>query len=580
VFYKWGKSMIGMKSRQVTFKKRIFMIFLFSSLIPFVFLGFLSFYTIDSILRNKVEGSLQSELKQDLITLENMLNNLNHVSQQLAYGGNLNNLIEELGNENDPYSRIKIRSEIKNEINLISFSNPNVGLITYYYPDEGKFDFENFRLRSDFVSEDLPMMVKYPEITYYGPHLSYNGLLNQFVFSTMRRVNLPDQEIYLYIETGRNVLEKFLMKKEDNQSRQLLLLDNDGRIAFSENESVFPANSIFPDFHKTKSDFGYQGDFYWNKETSNQGWSIVSIIPSQELNKERDQWLLQVIIIFAVFALLASLIAWLLWKMVYSPLNKFNKEVNSLMQSDAEQTELTRIPEFDHLLLEVRDMKSKIWSLYAEIEKKEKRRADLEVEKLLYQINPHFLMNTLDTVHWMAVFSGQEKIDNLVLSLNKLLSYNLGKMGEATTINQEIQALIEYFQLQQTRYDFQYDIDVDESARELTIPRFILQPLVENALYHGVSDNGYIHIGVKLTDKLIVTIQDNGGGMSEEEIERLLQDQPKKSQKVGMGIGMKYVKRILEASYGEQAKFEIKSEIGKGTIVTLTIPISGGVPSE
>src|SRR5690554_3380724 len=102
------------KFKQVTFKKRIIIIFLCSSLIPFTCLGFLSFYTIDSILRNKVEGSLQSNLRQDLITLENTLNNLNHVSQQLAYGGTVNNYIEGLQNEPPmPFELIQIRNEIK-----------------------------------------------------------------------------------------------------------------------------------------------------------------------------------------------------------------------------------------------------------------------------------------------------------------------------------------------------------------------------------------------------------------------------------------------------------------------------------
>lgn len=571
------------KFNQVTFKNRIIFIFLCSSLIPFICLGFLSFYTIDSILRNKVESSLQSNLKQDLITLENTLNNLNHVSQQLAYGGRVNNLFEELKNESEPYNRIQIRSEIKSEINLISFSNPNVGLISYYYPEKKEYDFESFRLRKNFLPENLPVMAKYSEITYYGPHKSYNGLINQYVFSTMRKVNLPDQNVYIYIETGRNALETIFApenKKED--SRRLLILDNDGRIAFSENDKVFPENSKFVDYSKSEASSGYYKTYFWNKETSNQGWSIVSITPVKELNKERNKWLFQAAFILTFFIVVALLFAMLMWKMVYNPLKKFNKEVKSLVESTTEQTELTRIPEFDDLLHQVRFMKTKIWDLYGEIEQKEKRRADLEVEKLLYQINPHFLMNTLDTVHWLAVFSGHEKIDKLVLSLNKLLSYNLGKMGEATTVEKEIEAVKEYLQLQQIRYDFQFDVDieVDEPTMGLSIPRFLLQPLVENAIYHGVSNDGYIHVNVKLSDSLEITIQDNGSGMSREEINRLLLNEPEDREKVGMGIGLKYVKRILEANYGADAILEIKSEIGKGTIVSLRIPISGGEGSE
>ncbi|MGF7049569.1 two-component system sensor histidine kinase YesM [Paenibacillus sp. DS2015] len=575
-----NKNFIIERFKQVTFKNRIISIFLFGSLVPFICLGFVSFFTINSILVNKVKSAIESNLEQDMITLQNALNNMNHVSQQLAFGGGTNKLIEEIQNLDQSYERMQLLNELKSELNVISFSNPNVGLIMYYYPETSSYELENFSIRGRFSPEELPIMSQYSDITYYGPHKSYNGSINQYVFSTMRKVNLPDQNVYLYIETGRNALQNiFAPQNRKADSRRLLILDNDGRIAFSEDAQNFPEKELFPGYSSPEVTSGEHGQYFWSKETSNQGWSIVSITPMKELNQERNQWLVKTTLFFILFICVSLFSAWVLWKMVYKPLGKFNTEIKSLIQTNSkEDTELTDIPEFDFLLHQIRSMKRQIWQLYGEIEEKEKRRADLEVEKLLYQINPHFLMNTLDTVHWLAVFSGHDEIDKLVLSLNKLLSYNLGKMGESTTIGDEVQALKEYLQLQQIRYDFQFDVDinVDENAMGLLIPRFILQPLVENALYHGVSDAGYIHVDIKSNDGLDIIIQDNGAGMSEEKIDRLLNDDSKESQKVGMGIGMRYVKSILHANYGETARLEIKSEIGKGTIVSLRIPLSGG----
>ncbi|MDQ6420945.1 histidine kinase [Paenibacillus sp. LHD-117] len=552
-----------------------------SCLAPFVCLGLISFYTIDSIIGNKVEGALQSNLKQDLMTLENTLNNLSHVSQQLAYGGGTNRLIEQLELEEEPYERLRLNNEIRNELNNITFSNPNIGLLMYYDPEERLYEFENFRIRGDFNPEKLPLMAEYPEISYYGPHLSYNGSINQYVFSIMRKVNLPDQNLYLYIESGRNALKTlFAPQNRKESSRRLLLLENAGRIAFSEVPAAFAEQGMFPN-PDPATQSGNAGGYFWNKETSNQGWSLVSVIPENEINQERNRWLIQISGIFLLFLILAVFVAWLLWKMVYRPLDKFHKEIKSLIHSDKrEREELTHIPEFDYLLYQTRSMKRKIWALYDEIEQKEKRRADLEVEKLLYQINPHFLMNTLDTVHWLALMNGQKEIDKLVLSLNKLLFYNLGKMGETSTIGDEIEALKEYLQLQQIRYDFQFDvdIDVDEKSLGLSSPRFLLQPMVENALYHGVSDDGYIYVGVALQEEgLQITIQDNGAGMSREMIDQLMDEDTEDSHKIGMGIGMKYVKRILRANYGEEARLHIRSELGKGTVVTLRLPATAPV---
>lgn len=99
--------------KPITFKKRILFIFLFSSLMPFICLGFLSFYTINSIIGNKVESAIQHRLKQDLLTLENTLNNLNHVSQQLAIGGRITTLIERLQQTDQPYERVQLYGEIR-----------------------------------------------------------------------------------------------------------------------------------------------------------------------------------------------------------------------------------------------------------------------------------------------------------------------------------------------------------------------------------------------------------------------------------------------------------------------------------
>ncbi|MDG0791810.1 hypothetical protein OMP38_13780 [Cohnella ginsengisoli] len=136
--------------RQFTFKHRIISIFFLIVLIPFVCLGLASLFTINSILVNKVGTSLQSNLKQDLLILDNTLNNLNHVSQQLAFGGGTNRILEQLQEETSRFEIIRLRNEMKYELNVVTFSNPNVGLTLYYNQDTGEYDFENFMVRESF----------------------------------------------------------------------------------------------------------------------------------------------------------------------------------------------------------------------------------------------------------------------------------------------------------------------------------------------------------------------------------------------------------------------------------------------
>jgi two-component system, sensor histidine kinase YesM len=563
----------------LTLRRRITLIFLISVLIPFATIGSISYYTIYSILTGKIQAGIQSNLKQVRMSLESTISNLNHVSQQLAFEGTAGKKLEELLEAEMPYDRYGLTDELKEQLRVITFTNPSIGLTFYYFRNDHSFLFENLGVRNSFDPNKLPLLAQYYEISYYGPHISNSSFDNQYVLSAMRKVDLPSRDdVYVYIESAFHLTQTILDNDLFVDGLSHIFLDNDGRIAYSESPSLFPLHTTVDDFAGGTS--GTLKGHYWFKEVSNQGWSMVTIIPQANYNKEMNQWFLQILLFSLLFLGISLLLAWLLWKMVYRPLSDFQKEIKQMSQAPVPSEPIrTQIPEFDHLLHQFRLMKEQIWQLFAEVEQKERRRIDLEVEKLLYQINPHFLMNSLDTVHWLAVMNGQNEIDRLVLSLNKLLYYNLGKLGQTATMQEEIDALQQYLILQQIRYDFQFDvrIHVDEEVLKAPVPRFILQPLVENSLYHGLHDDGYIQVDVKRTGDLMeISIRDNGAGMTEETIRQLLTQKEADNRKVGMGIGMNYVKRMLESQYGETASLVIESTVGEGTSVYVTIPIDQG----
>lgn len=564
----------------LTLKRRIIIIFLLSSVIPFIGIILISYSTIYSILTNKIQTGIQNNLRQVELSLENSINNLNHVSQQLAFGGIIGNRLDEFLSTKEPFDRSKIISDLKEELGLITFTNPSIGLTLYYFQNDHSYELENSGVKDSFSPEELPLLAEYSKISYYGPHVSNNRFDNQYVLSAMRKVDLPNlEDVYVYIETGFQLTQSILHNDAIGGATSHVFLDNNGRIAYSDVNADFKMDTIFPHFNKEQMS-GTENGYYWFREVSNQGWSIISLTPKSDYNKEINRWIVQIALFSLLFFGMVLFLAWLLWKMVYRPLTGFNKEIQ-LMAQNKVQTKVvqTKIPEFDFLLYQFQQMKIQIWELFAEVETKEKRRADLEVEKLLYQINPHFLMNTLDTVHWLALMNGQDEIDKLVSSLNKLLHYNLGKLGQSSTIQEEIEAVKQYLILQQIRYDFKFDvhIHVDEEVLKIPIPRFILQPLVENSLYHGLNDDGYIEVEVRLTHKIEIFIRDNGAGMSEEQIQKVLHSEEAENRKVGMGIGMNYVKRMIEIYYAGQAELRVTSVMGKGTMIQLSLPLGGGI---
>lgn len=563
--------------QQATMKKRIMFIFATATLVPFVCVVLLSYHTMSNILSSNLENSVRSNLKQVEKSFEGTLNNLNHVSQQLTFQGSIGKKVDLLLSTGEPFERAVLLEEINTELNLISFTNPTIGLVMYFSQDRGSYMLNNTIVSEDYEVENLPLLAEYFRISYYGPHPSNERYNDQEVISAIRKLQMPgdNNDVYVYIESGFETSNTIFENKIADYS-SYLILDNDKRIAYSEVTADFPLNDYFDGFG-SDGDSGLLEGYYWFMSTSNQGWSIVSLIPKDEYNNEKNRWVVQMVYLSLLFLAVALIIAWLLWKMVYVPLHQFNLEIKSMTQKNTPALDgsPTKIPEFDFLIKQLQNMKNQISELIVEVELKEKNRADLEVEKLLYQINPHFLMNTLDTAHWLAAMNGQTELDKLILSLNKLLYYNLGKRGQSSTIREEIDSIKQYLTLQKIRYDFAFDvrIRVDDNVLDIAIPRFILQPLLENALYHGLDDEGYIEVEVEHRDELIIiAVHDNGAGISADEIEKLLNQRPVEQQRAGMGIGLNYVKRMIENQYAGHASLEILSELGKGTSVYLKLP--------
>ncbi|MGG4207777.1 histidine kinase [Paenibacillus jamilae] len=565
----------------MTLKKRIFLLFFLSAFIPFISIFASSYYTIDSIFANKINDGIRSNLQQVTSSLENSITNLNHVTQQLSYSGTLGKKLDEvLKPSSNIFELIEARDELKNELNVVTFTNPNIGLTLYYFQKEGTTQFANFPIKDRFSPESLPVLSKSYGIAYYGPHMSMNRFDDQLVLSAMRKVQLPQRDdVYIYVESGFRLTQDILGYNQYKGALSHLILNGEGNIVYSEIPEAMKVGENFSSISKGTAKDGISRDYHWFKEDSSQNWSVISVISQAKYQQEKNQWLLQILLVALFFLGFTVFLAWLLWKMVYKPLGLFHSEINGMSQNPQKAGSQTRtqIPEFDFLLGEFSNMQHQIGDLFKEVQQKEKIRADLEVEKLLYQINPHFLMNTLDTVHWLAVMNGQGEIDKLVQSLNKLLYYNLGKLGQVSTMEEEIDALRQYLILQQIRYDFEFDVRIsaDDQVLQIPVPRFILQPLVENSLYHGLSDEGFIQIEVTLAKTLNILIQDNGAGMTEEAIQRLLNNRIAEHKKVGMGIGLNYVHRMLRAQYGDQAQLVIESELGTGTSILLILPIKG-----
>ena len=204
----------------------------------------------------------------------------------------------------------------------------------------------------------------------------------------------------------------------------------------------------------------------------------------------------------------------------------------------------------------------------------------LEMAVLQYQLNPHFLYNTLQTILWksIALSNGPNDVSEMIENLSDILHYALDSNETVVPIYEEISIAKAYINIQKTRYHNHFDSmwDLTDINPDMKLPKLILQPLIENAIYHGIQqkkDPSTIRISIKGRENMLkIRVIDNGTGMSKENLQKLRKNLSLKNEGNSSHIGLANTNKRLQIIYEGKARLYINSRIGTGTIVTMIIP--------
>lgn len=223
-------------------------------------------------------------------------------------------------------------------------------------------------------------------------------------------------------------------------------------------------------------------------------------------------------------------------------------------------------------------MIDKINELLSQVTTEQTRLRKAELELLQSQINPHFLYNTLDTIVWLAEGSDKAKVVSMVESLSEFFRTSLNQGKDIISIKEEIQHVRSYLEIQQVRYQdiLDYEIDIPEEMYKYQIPKITIQPLVENALYHGIKNKrrlGKITVTGEVTDKVIIYVSDNGIGMTEERNKEVMDRILGKSPDSEVGFGLYNVNERIRLKFGDGYGIDITSKYEEGTVSKVTLPL-------
>jgi sensor histidine kinase YesM len=222
-----------------------------------------------------------------------------------------------------------------------------------------------------------------------------------------------------------------------------------------------------------------------------------------------------------------------------------------------------------------------IEQLIDEVAKQEKKKKDAEIRVLQNQLSPHFLHNTLNSIRWMAMIQKQDNIKEMVDSLNQLLVHALRGSGDPVPLADEISMLVNYAAIQKVRYQhFEFRTDIPRELESVKVQRFLLQPLIENALIHGLAQSdqpGEIRVIAREEGEwMAVSVEDNGIGMTADKIQEINSGLIHPSEH----FGLHSVQERIQLHYGRKYGLSILSELGKGTCITVRIPLQAPEKTE
>jgi two-component system sensor histidine kinase YesM len=311
------------------------------------------------------------------------------------------------------------------------------------------------------------------------------------------------------------------------------------------------------------------------------GWKIIGVSPTTDLSATYTKNNMFIWLVALIASALLILVNFFLSSKMTNPIKRLERAVRKLENNDLDVVvPIQGTYEIRHLGKTLQSMANSMKKLMKDIVKEQEGKRKSEMAVLQSQINPHFLYNALDSTVWMIENEQYNGAITMITALAKLFRISLSKGNNIIKVETELEHVENYLIIQNIRYKnkFTFDIKIEEDVRQCATIKLVVQPIVENAIYHGMEymygGDGEIYIHAFKKDSLLyIEVADNGPGMTEEQVGILLDGKAKINKTKGSGIGFHNVQERIKLYYGEEYGLEVESEPDEGTIIRMKLPI-------
>lgn len=581
-------------------KSKLSLLLLIAIIFPLLATGIVSYWIASNLTEEKEKQSGMNTLQQISDKLDFIISDVENMSVFIIGQKDIQNYLDNEQLDISEYSQ-----NIAFLMNLVS-SKKYISNITIT-SDLGHPTMSN----TNVLHSGLPELLKSNE-AYYKSNIKWWTPLyeNQTTDNGLRRVISLVRPIRsigklqpignLSISIDEAEVRRILRDAGWEKKGFIWLVDQDNRILSSQNgeELTHPLNELIPSLGKLQGTEGVM-DYTAGRESNtilyyslpSLNWKIVGVIPTKVYTAQNEYVLTLTAFALGIAALLAVALVLYFITWVTRPLTELTRRLTDINPDEPIPTiEVKSVDEVGLLLHSYNKLSNRIERLKSQLKQDEVMKRGADFQALQAQINPHFLYNTLSSIHWIALMNKDMQVAEMVGTLSDFLRFSLNKGEEFCSVHQEVAHAQNYIRIMSKRFDDKFDwkFYIDSDLHDRSMLKLLLQPLIENSIMHGLNNKNrgriYVH-GERKGDSMAFVVEDNGIGMDEEKLENIRRQLSAmagggdgKPEPIKSGYGLGNVHRRLQLHYESESGLHIESEPGAGTRISFIIPILEDLP--
>ncbi|WP_394919335.1 sensor histidine kinase [uncultured Robinsoniella sp.] len=563
------------KKKFYSFRYKLIVLCIALTIIPTCLMSTFQYYYSSTLVEKQTREYLQDVVEWTSIKADDFAGELEDITFSIISNSTIQEILSDLEKDAGRFEKYKKMQSLKDHLSSYALLKDYISNISIVTEEGVSYSYNKNRSTSD-IKVDWEKVYEADGRTVWG---ITNKDQQEFVVS--RKINSLKSSRslgYVSVTVQEHTLNELLNSFKKIEGGTIYLLDSSNRIVSAEEKNLLGEIIQYSGReNELHMDSDSKGLAYYISDNISNGWKIVAAISTGYFHKNVENLRDVFYILAFISALVVAALAIKLSKSVTRPLVALSGQMKRFGQGDFKaRYDISTNDEFGMVGDTFNQMVGRIQDLLNEVYEQQLLKQKAELESLQMQINPHFLYNTLETVNWMARMKGINEVGDIVSSLGNLMRFALGS-DTYITLEKEVSNLRDYIKIQEYRYGDRLKamVVIPEELLTYRIPKLLIQPILENAIVHGVEDKiGDAQVSVtgeKEDGKILIHVRDNGIGMSREIIDRIFQDDKTVEKSKGTSIGLRNVHRRLKMHYGEGYGIHIDSRMGEGTEVILTL---------